>query len=44
MVELVELNYQKRKNQELFKSLEEPTGLFLLKSKIISQFINDFSH
>lgn len=33
MVELVELNYQKRKNQELFKSLEEPTGLFLSKTQ-----------
>jgi len=33
MVELVELNYQKRKNVELFKSLEEPAGLFLSKTQ-----------
>ena len=27
------INYQKRKNQELFKSLEEPNTLFLSKTQ-----------
>ncbi len=33
MVELVELNYQKRKNIDLFKSLEDSSGLFLSKTQ-----------
>lgn len=33
MVELVELNYQKRKNVELFKSLEDSKSLFLSKTQ-----------
>jgi hypothetical protein len=38
------INYQKRKNAELFKSLEEPTSLFLSKTQnyipIYSRFFN----
>jgi hypothetical protein len=39
---MTNMNYQKRKNQELFKSLEEPTSLFLSKAQNYIPIYNQF--
>lgn len=40
---MIEVNYHKRKNQELFKSLEEKNYCLSLKLKILFLYIKDFS-
>ena len=39
---MIDINYQKRKNLELFKSLEEPDSLFLSKTQNYIPIYNKF--
>ena len=39
---MIDINYQKRKNSELFKSLEEPDSLFLSKTQNYIPIYNKF--
>jgi hypothetical protein len=39
---MININYQKRKNVELFKSLEKPTSLFLSKTQNYIPIYNRF--